>query len=58
MADSLRKMTEGSERLSEEIEVPLTSEEVEVPLTSQCGVCTAPAANIRHYGAVSCYSCK
>ena len=29
-----------------------------VPLTSQCSVCTAPAAEHRHYGAVSCYSCR
>ena len=27
-------------------------------LTSQCNVCTAPAAELRHYGAVSCYYCR
>ena len=27
-------------------------------LTSQCGVCGAPASEHRHYGAVSCYSCR
>ena len=27
-------------------------------LTSLCGVCTAPATHHRHYGAVSCYSCR
>ena len=33
-------------------------EEGGVPLTSQCSVCTAPAAEHKHYGAVSCYSCR
>ena len=33
-------------------------EEGRVPLTSQCSVCTAPAAEHKHYGAVSCYSCR
>ena len=33
-------------------------EEGGVPLTSQCSVCTAPASEHRHYGAVSCYSCR
>ena len=35
-----------------------TDEEGGVPLTSQCSVCTAPAAEHKHYGAVSCYSCR
>eukprot|EP00092_Neocalanus_flemingeri_P034634 GFUD01037675.1.p1 GENE.GFUD01037675.1~~GFUD01037675.1.p1 ORF type:complete len:484 (-),score=111.17 GFUD01037675.1:15-1466(-) len=28
------------------------------PLVSQCGVCGNPADNVKHYGAVSCYSCR
>ena len=35
------------------------NENVEVrALTSRCGVCTAPATHHRHYGAVSCNSCR
>lgn len=28
------------------------------PLTLQCGVCGAGAADVNHYGSVSCYSCR
>ena len=27
-------------------------------LTRQCGVCSAPAPDHKHYGAVSCHSCR
>ena len=57
---------DGGERLEEEAGgLAVTSQEdrrskdVDVwALTSQCGVCTAPATHIRHYGAVCCYSCR
>jgi len=29
-----------------------------VALSSQCSVCSAPAADHLHYGAISCYSCR
>ena len=45
----VRKEAGGGEKVDEE---------GGVPLTSQCSVCTAPAAEHRHYGAVSCYSCR
>ena len=54
MADSridsqVRKEVRGEEKVDDE---------GGVPLTSQCSVCTAPAAEHIHYGAVSCYSCR
>jgi hypothetical protein len=27
-------------------------------LNSQCGVCCAPASEYKHYGAISCFSCR
>ena len=28
------------------------------PIVSKCGVCGNPADNVKHYGAVACYSCR
>jgi len=28
------------------------------PLTSKCGVCGSPSTHVRHYGSVTCYSCR
>ena len=47
--DSVKKEVVGGKKMDDE---------GGVPLTSQCSVCTAPAAEHRHYGAVSCYSCR
>ena len=59
---------DSSRRMEDGIHVDPVKEEVlggkgvdgegGVPLTSQCSVCTAPAAEHKHYGAVSCYSCR
>ena len=47
--DPMRKEDEGREKLEEE-DRPV--------LPSQCSVCTGPAVDHKHYGAVSCYSCS
>ena len=47
--DPERKEVEGREMLEEEDETVLPS---------QCSVCTGPARDHKHYGAVSCYSCR
>ena len=44
-----KKEVEGREMLEEEDETVLPS---------QCSVCTGPAGDHKHYGAVSCYSCR
>ena len=31
---------------------------VSKPMVSVCGVCGNPADNVKHYGAVACYSCR
>lgn len=28
------------------------------PLVALCGVCSSPASDVQHYGAVACYSCR
>ena len=45
----VRKEGEGREEFEEEDETVLPS---------QCSVCTGPAGDHKHYGAVSCYSCR
>ena len=45
--DPMRKEDEGREELEDETLLP-----------SQCSVCTGPAGDHKHYGAVSCYSCR
>ena len=56
----IRVMEDGIpvDPVKEEVVGKNANEEGGVPLTSQCSVCTAPAAEHRHYGAVSCYSCR
>ena len=69
MTDTVLEGNEGvSSRMEDGINVDPVKKEVVgrekmgdeggVPLTSQCSVCTAPAAEHKHYGAVSCYSCR
>ena len=56
-----RKMEESQidqERKEDGEKDMLEEEEDGTFLTSQCSVCTGPAADHRHYGAVSCYSCR
>ena len=58
--DSSRGMEDGIplDPVKEVVGGKGVDEEGGVPLTSQCSVCTAPAAEHKHYGAVSCYSCR
>ena len=35
-----------------------TKKWVSKPMVSKCGVCRNPADNVKHYGAVACYSCR
>ena len=37
---------------------PATKKWVARPLTTVCGVCGSPAAEVHHYGSISCYSCR
>ena len=52
------KMEEGTEEDKGYIAKQSGDEKPEVALSSQCSVCSAPAADHLHYGAVSCYSCR